>query len=202
MHFVGIAELDPEKARQACLKTGWPAEALVFGDLHRGHRGWRGKGQDRDHGRRLAAYQSPAGRYPGDYRRAGGRRSACLASPGKRQTRGHGERRGRRPAGTHPRGQGRAVGVGLFHGLRRPARAHRGTDRLGARRGPGGGLRRQGHALPARVPLFHAGDGLGPLRFLGGARGLGRLQRQDVQLFSGRDEVGDRDVRRVQRQRA
>jgi predicted homoserine dehydrogenase-like protein len=29
---VGIAELEPEKARQACLRTGWPAEALVFGN--------------------------------------------------------------------------------------------------------------------------------------------------------------------------
>lgn len=31
MHLVGIAELDPEKARQACLRTGWPTEALSFG---------------------------------------------------------------------------------------------------------------------------------------------------------------------------
>jgi len=31
IQLVGIAELDPEKARQACLRTGWPAEALVFG---------------------------------------------------------------------------------------------------------------------------------------------------------------------------
>jgi predicted homoserine dehydrogenase-like protein len=30
--LVGIAELDPEKARQACLRTGWPAEALAFGN--------------------------------------------------------------------------------------------------------------------------------------------------------------------------
>jgi predicted homoserine dehydrogenase-like protein len=32
MHVVGIAELDPQKARQACLKTGWAAEDLVLGD--------------------------------------------------------------------------------------------------------------------------------------------------------------------------
>ncbi|TFG38554.1 MAG: flagellar biosynthesis protein FlgA, partial [Syntrophobacterales bacterium] len=32
MHVVGIAELDPEKAKQACLRTGWAPEALVFGD--------------------------------------------------------------------------------------------------------------------------------------------------------------------------
>jgi predicted homoserine dehydrogenase-like protein len=31
MHLVGIAELDPEKARQACLRTGWPEDALAFG---------------------------------------------------------------------------------------------------------------------------------------------------------------------------
>jgi predicted homoserine dehydrogenase-like protein len=31
LQLVGIAELDPDKARQACLRTGWPAEALVFG---------------------------------------------------------------------------------------------------------------------------------------------------------------------------
>jgi predicted homoserine dehydrogenase-like protein len=31
IQLVGIAELDPEKARQACLRTGWPKEALVFG---------------------------------------------------------------------------------------------------------------------------------------------------------------------------
>ena len=31
IQLVGIAELDPEKARQACLRTGWPAEALAFG---------------------------------------------------------------------------------------------------------------------------------------------------------------------------
>jgi predicted homoserine dehydrogenase-like protein len=31
LHLVGIAELEPEKARQACLKTGWPPEALLFG---------------------------------------------------------------------------------------------------------------------------------------------------------------------------
>jgi predicted homoserine dehydrogenase-like protein len=30
LHVVGIAELDPEKARQACLRTGWPQEALAF----------------------------------------------------------------------------------------------------------------------------------------------------------------------------
>ena len=32
MQLVGIAELDLEKARQACLKTGWPEEAIHFGD--------------------------------------------------------------------------------------------------------------------------------------------------------------------------
>ncbi len=32
MQLVGIAELDPEKARQACLRTGWPEEMLSFGD--------------------------------------------------------------------------------------------------------------------------------------------------------------------------
>ncbi len=31
VQLVGIAELNPDKARQACLRTGWPAEALVFG---------------------------------------------------------------------------------------------------------------------------------------------------------------------------
>ncbi len=30
MQIVGIAELDPEKARQACLKTGWPEDILSF----------------------------------------------------------------------------------------------------------------------------------------------------------------------------
>ena len=32
MHVVGIAELDPEKARQACLRTGWPEEVISFGN--------------------------------------------------------------------------------------------------------------------------------------------------------------------------
>jgi predicted homoserine dehydrogenase-like protein len=32
MHVVGIAELDPEKAKQACLRTGWAPEALMFGN--------------------------------------------------------------------------------------------------------------------------------------------------------------------------
>jgi predicted homoserine dehydrogenase-like protein len=31
MHLVGIADLDPDKARQACLRTGWSPEALAFG---------------------------------------------------------------------------------------------------------------------------------------------------------------------------
>lgn len=31
LHLVGIADLDPAKAKQACLRTGWPADALVFG---------------------------------------------------------------------------------------------------------------------------------------------------------------------------
>ena len=31
LHVVGIAELDPEKAKQACLRTGWAPEALAFG---------------------------------------------------------------------------------------------------------------------------------------------------------------------------
>jgi predicted homoserine dehydrogenase-like protein len=31
IQVVGIAELDPEKARQACIRTGWPAAALIFG---------------------------------------------------------------------------------------------------------------------------------------------------------------------------
>ena len=30
MHLVGIADLDPDKARQACLRTGWSPEALAF----------------------------------------------------------------------------------------------------------------------------------------------------------------------------
>ena len=32
MQLVGIAELDLEKAREACLKTDWPEEAIHFGD--------------------------------------------------------------------------------------------------------------------------------------------------------------------------
>ena len=32
MQLVGIAELDLEKAMQACLRTGWPKEVLSFGD--------------------------------------------------------------------------------------------------------------------------------------------------------------------------
>jgi predicted homoserine dehydrogenase-like protein len=32
MQLVGIAELDLEKAREACLKTGWSEEAIHFGD--------------------------------------------------------------------------------------------------------------------------------------------------------------------------
>jgi predicted homoserine dehydrogenase-like protein len=32
IQVVGIADIDPEKARQACLRTGWPGEALAFGD--------------------------------------------------------------------------------------------------------------------------------------------------------------------------
>jgi predicted homoserine dehydrogenase-like protein len=31
MHLVGIADLDPDKARQACLRTGWSQDALAFG---------------------------------------------------------------------------------------------------------------------------------------------------------------------------
>ena len=31
MHLVGIADLDPGKARQACLRTGWAPDALAFG---------------------------------------------------------------------------------------------------------------------------------------------------------------------------
>jgi predicted homoserine dehydrogenase-like protein len=31
LHVVGIAELDPEKAKQACVRTGWSPEALMFG---------------------------------------------------------------------------------------------------------------------------------------------------------------------------
>jgi len=31
IHLVGVAELDPDKAKQACLRTGWPPEALIFG---------------------------------------------------------------------------------------------------------------------------------------------------------------------------
>ena len=32
MQLVGIAELDLEKAKQACLRTGWPKEVISFGD--------------------------------------------------------------------------------------------------------------------------------------------------------------------------
>jgi len=32
MQLVGIAELDLEKARQACIRTGWPQEALTIGN--------------------------------------------------------------------------------------------------------------------------------------------------------------------------
>jgi len=32
MQIVGIAELDLDKAKKVCIKAGWPAEAIVFGD--------------------------------------------------------------------------------------------------------------------------------------------------------------------------
>ena len=32
MQVVGIAELDPDKARQACLRVGWPQEVISFGE--------------------------------------------------------------------------------------------------------------------------------------------------------------------------
>ena len=32
MRVISIAELEPEKARQACLRTGWPEDSLCFGD--------------------------------------------------------------------------------------------------------------------------------------------------------------------------
>jgi predicted homoserine dehydrogenase-like protein len=32
IRVVGIADIDPAKAQQACLRTGWPADALAFGD--------------------------------------------------------------------------------------------------------------------------------------------------------------------------
>lgn len=32
VQLVGIAELDPEKAKRACLRTNWPEESLSFGD--------------------------------------------------------------------------------------------------------------------------------------------------------------------------
>lgn len=32
IHVVGIADLDVEKARDACIRTGWPEDVLVFGE--------------------------------------------------------------------------------------------------------------------------------------------------------------------------
>ena len=32
IHVVGIADLDVEKARDVCLRTGWPEDVLVFGE--------------------------------------------------------------------------------------------------------------------------------------------------------------------------
>jgi predicted homoserine dehydrogenase-like protein len=32
MHVVGIADLDPDKAKQACLRSGWPEDSLCLGE--------------------------------------------------------------------------------------------------------------------------------------------------------------------------
>ena len=64
-----------------------------------------------------------------------------------------------------------------------------------------GGLRRQGHALPAAFPPVDAGHGLDPFRHHRRAGRGRRHEPQDVQQLRRRHQVGDRDGRGRQRHR-
>ena len=73
---------------------------------------------------------------------------------------------------------------------------------LGARLRLRRGLRRQGHALSPRLPPFDAGYGVGQFPFRPRDRRTRTHEPQNVQLVHRRHQVGDRDERGVQRDRA
>ena len=181
-----IVDLDPERAREACRTVGWDEAriaATTFTDdgAQATSRRYRsGRGSDRQSRRR----------HPARPRRDRGR-----------QAYRHGQCRGRR-AGRAAAGGGSAQGRrGLFAGLWRPAGADRRDGGLGARHRISRRRRRQGHQIPAGLSRRDAGGRLGPLRADGGRGAVGRHEPADVQLVSGRHQVGDRNGGDRQRHR-
>ena len=171
MHILGIADLNVERAREACHRTGWPAEQFAAPSFaaalksgrdpshrrrHGPHRGgWAGRG-DRGDGR------SPGG----DQARPRGHRAQAAHHHGLR-----GGRCSRRPA---PRQEGPGGGRGLLPGLRGPARHHLRAGGLGPDLRLPCGLRREGDPVPPVLPRVHPRDRLAALRLDRRNRGQGR----------------------------
>ena len=133
MHLLGIADLDPDRARRACRSVGWPAErctaktpveAIAAGTT------WV-----TDDAAELIAVSGLDVIIEATGVPEAGIRHALAAFEHGRHV-GHGQCRGRRPGRAAAGQAGRGRRRGLRHGLRRPAGADLRAGRLG--RGPAG----------------------------------------------------------------
>ena len=120
------------------------------------------------------------------------------AGGARRQTYRHGDGGGRCSGRALAGARGSGGRAGLFARLRRSA----GLDCRTGGLGPGGRLSRggsgQGHQVSAGFPRLDAGDGLVSLWPQCGDGGRRRHEPADVQLLSGRHQIGHRDGGRGQ----
>ncbi len=174
-----IADLDPERARAACRTVGWDAARLARTAFIADG---RAACSHPDVEVVVEATGVPA---------AGIAHARAAIAAGKHIVMVNVE--ADVLAGPAARRRGAVGRRGLFDGLWRPAGADLGAGRLGAQLRLLGGVRRQGHEIPADLSRRDAGRRVGPLRPDRRGGQARRHELADVQLVPRRHQVGDRD---------
>ena len=150
MRVVAIADLSPERARDALRRVGWADSAIAslryFDDARR-------MIEEPDIDIVIDATGSPSRRH-----------RTCTGVLRARQAHRHGQRRGRCTRRSAAGAAGARGGHRLLARVRRSAGADLRTGRLGARLRVRGHRRRQGHQVSAGVSRIDASDGVAVLR--------------------------------------
>ncbi len=179
LEVAAIADLAPDRAREACRRVGWNDERIAATRFTDDALGAIGAPD-------VEVVVEATGHAP-----AGIAHARRAIAEGKHIVMVNVE--ADVLAGTAAGARGGARGRRLFAGLWRSAGADLRAGRLGAGLRVSRARRRQGHEIPAGIPRLHAGDGLGLLRPDRGAGAHRRHEPADVQLLPRRHEVGDRD---------
>ena len=190
LQVLGVADLQPDRARRFMRDAGWPDEQMDAPDFD-------ARALDRAHAsdrrRRRPDRRVRPGRGGRGDRRPARRHPPCARRDRAWPAPGDGQRRSGRAGRSGARRAGPAGGPGVQPRLRRSAGVDLRDGRLGARLRLRRGVRRQGHALSAPFPPVDPRDRVAALRDHP-RRGRGRgHEPEDVQQLRRRHQVGHRD---------